>query len=148
VGYRVHLEGRSSAGVSNADIEQLEKLLGDLSCVVRAGKASSDGYWSALLKWSGRGSRRGRKADAIMARLDDETKQEVQSNLVLWWSADLEVNAPGSEEAREVAVSRMLEAFQDSGRTEWTVLHSEVAMRRWYGAVSEVRTGPHPFPKF
>jgi hypothetical protein len=148
VGYRVHLEGRSSAGVSNADIEQLERLLGDLSCVFRAGKASADGYWSALLKWSGRGGRRGRKADEIMARLDDETKQEAQSNFALWWSADLEVTAPGVESAREAAVSRMLDAFHGSGRTQWTVSHSEVAMRRWYGAESEVRTGPHPFPKF
>ena len=84
-----------------------------------------------------------------MARLDERRKQEAQSNYTLWWSPDMEVDAPDPEHAREAAVSRLIEAFQSTGRSGWTVLHSEVEVgRSFFSTVSEVRSGPHPFPPF
>ena len=147
--YRVHAEGRSVSGVSEADIDELEQLLQPIHGSVRSGKASSDGYWAAMLKWSDRRGRRGRKTREIMARLDEGSKQEAQSNYALWWSADMEVDAPDPEHAREAAVSSMIEAFERTGRSGWTVLHSEVEVRRsLFGTVNEVRSGRHPFPPF
>jgi hypothetical protein len=132
-------------GVSEADIDELEQLLQPIHGSVRSGKASSDGVWAAMLKWSDRGGRRGRKTREIMGRLDEGSLQEARSNYALWWSADVEVDAPDPERAREAAVCSLIEAFQSTGRTAWTVLHTEVEARRsLFGTVSEVRSGPHP----